>query len=140
MMNKFCPERIDAWLEGATEAAEWKRHLAECDGCRHEIEGYQALFSVLCEASEVELSLELDRRVQVTMPEPRRLLRPGLAIGVGAASWLAALAAVVLGISAAGFGGNGPGVALGLLAGYAMFTAVATVPLLMRRMTPVVTE
>ena len=140
MKNKSCPERIEAWLEGAIEEAGWKQHLDSCDGCRREMDGYQALFRVLCEESEVEPAFELDRIVRAAMPDARRLLRPGLAIGVGAAAWLAALAAAVLAVSAAGFGENGPGIALGLLAGYAMFTAVATVPLLIRRTTLTLTE
>ena len=140
MKKDFCPERVDAWLEGAVDEAVWKQHLTDCDGCRRELEGYQALFRVLCEESEAEPAFELDRIVRSAMPDPRPLLRPGLAIGIGAAAWLAALAAAVLGVSAAGFGENGPGIALGLLAGYAMFTAVATVPLLIRRTTLTLTE
>ncbi len=140
MKHESCRQRIDAWLSGAIDEVLWNQHLTQCDHCRLEVEGYRALFSVLCEESEVEPSRSLDRIVRAAMPEPKQVLRPGLAVGVGAAAWLAALAAVGMGSSAAGLGEDGMGIALGLLAVYAMITAVTAVPLLIRRTAMASTE
>jgi anti-sigma factor RsiW len=111
-----------------------REHFAACATCAAAAQELEQLSSGLAAAAEIEPPAHLDRRVREHLrdaPLPGWLgLRPGLATGLAAASFVALVAAAAVFFAQAGAAEMGPALAVVGVSIYMAFSFAATLPLL----------
>lgn len=135
--------RAEATLAENPPSAATRQHLASCRACREELVRLERVLAALARDAEVHPSPEHDRRMRRLLRgarTARSLMRPGLAAGLGLASFVALVGGLAAEVAGKGAGDSALPVALLAVSIYLAMGGTATLPLLLRLRRPLRAE
>ena len=136
MTDRDCADVRAGLAAGERLGGRLTRHLESCADCHEEAERLGRVLQLLQADASIDPPATLDQRVRAwigsTRPTPRPVIRPFLAAGLGAASFIALIAGTAGLMAQAGAAEYGPTLAVLLGGVYLAISSAATLPLLVR--------